>query len=36
VIGWEVETPFAELVRLMVDADRELVDRQQLTRSQGA
>src|SRR4051812_49100186 len=35
-IGWEVETPFAELVRLMVDADRELVDRQQLTRSQGA
>ena len=35
-IGWEVQTPFAELVRLMVDADRELVDRQQLTRSRGA
>jgi GDPmannose 4,6-dehydratase len=28
-IGWEVRTPFAELVRLMVDADRELVARQQ-------
>jgi GDPmannose 4,6-dehydratase len=27
-IGWEVRTPFPELVRLMVDADRELLARQ--------
>jgi GDPmannose 4,6-dehydratase len=35
-IDWEVRTPFAELVRLMVDADRELVERQLVTHQRGA